>query len=122
MKMAERESKSKEIEQMVSQLKSKFETSQMSLEKSVELGRSMGDLSSVPHTSSHSHSVSELSSTSRTFNFENERIKFLEKKIRELEKTVTEKDSLTESDRVHRLENKILDLEENLREKENGEF
>lgn len=117
-KMAERESKSKEIEQMVTQLKSKFETSQMDLEKSVELGRSMGDLSSISMAPLHSQSFSDVSHSSRTFNVENERIKFLEKRVRQLEETIIDNDSLTESDKIQRLEGKILDLEENLREKE----
>lgn len=117
-KMAERESKSKEIEQMVTQLKSKFETSQMDLEKSVELGRSMGDLSSISLAPLHSQSFSDVSHSSRTFNVENERIKFLEKRVRQLEETINENDNLTESDKVQKLEGKILDLEENLREKE----
>lgn len=118
VKMAERESKSKEIEQMVTQLKSKFETSQMSLEKSVELGRSMGDLSSISSAPLHSQSVSDVSHTSRTFNLENEKIKFLEKRIRELETKINDKQNLPESEKVHRLEGKVMDLEENLREKE----
>lgn len=117
-KMAERESKSKEIEQMVTQLKSKFETSQMDLEKSVELGRSMGDLSSISMAPLHSQSFSDVSHSSRTFNVENERIKFLEKRVRQLEETISQAESVTESDKVQRLEGKILDLEENLREKE----
>jgi golgin subfamily B member 1 len=120
--MAERETKSKEIEQMVTQLKSKFESSQMSLEKSVELGRSMGDLSilaSAPqlHHSQH-RSVSDVSHSSHAFNLENERIKFLEKRIHDLEGTISNKENMTESEKVQRLEGKILDLEENLREKE----
>lgn len=119
VKMAERESKSKEIEQMVTQLKSKFETSQMSLEKSVELGRSMGDLSALSIPALHSQSVSDVShQPSHSFNLENERIKFLEKRIRVLEGTIHDKENMTESDKVQRLEGKVLDLEENLREKE----
>lgn len=117
-KMAERESKSKEIEQMVTELKSKFETSQLSLEKSLELGRSMGDLSSIPTAPLHSQSFSDVSQTSRSFSLENERIKFLEKRIREHEATLSKSRNLTESDKVQKLERKILDLEENLREKE----
>lgn len=120
-KMAERESKSKEIEQMVTQLKSKFETSQMSLEKSVELGRSMGDLTVIPSMSfqSQHRSVSDVShSLNTSFSLENEKIKFLEKRIRELEETLNSKENLTESEQVQRLEGKVLDLEENLKEKE----
>lgn len=131
MKMAERENKSKEIEQMVTQLRSKFETSQMSLERSVELGRSMGDLSgigSVPsmilQSQNRSFTISDVShqqqqsSQSTPVNFENERIKFLEKRIRDLESELTNKENLTESDVIQSLETKILDLEECVREKE----
>lgn len=120
-RMAERESKSKEIEQMVTQLKSKFESSQMSLEKSVELGRSMGDLSVLsppPQLHSQHRSVSDVSHSSHVFNLENERIKFLEKRIHELEDTISDKENMIESDKVQLLKGKILDLEENLREKE----
>jgi DNA repair exonuclease SbcCD ATPase subunit len=122
MKMAERENKSKEIEQMVTQLKSRFETSQMSLEKSVELGRSMGDLSSpVPSMlvlHSQNRSVSDVSHTSQPLNFENERTKFLEKRIRELESTLSQKENFSEVEAVQNLERKILDLEETIKEKE----
>lgn len=133
MKMAERENKSKEIEQMVTQLKSKFETSQMSLERSVELGRSMGDLStigSVPsmilQSQNRSFTFSDVSnqqqqqqtSLSSQQPFENERIKFLEKRIRDLETELRGKENLTESDVIQSLETKILDLEECVREKE----
>lgn len=121
LKMAERESKSKEIEQMVTQLKSKFETSQMSLEKSVELGRSMGDLSNIPSMllNTQHRSVSDISRTSHPINLENERMKFLEKRIRDLESELTSKAvALNESEFIVQLERKILDLEENIREKE----
>lgn len=122
LKMAERESKSKEIEHMVTQLKSKFESSQMSLEKSVELGRSMGDLSTVPSmllTTQH-RSVSDVSRTSHpTFNLENERMKFLEKRIKDLESELNSKvNDLSESEVLVQMERKILDLEENIREKD----
>ena len=117
-RMAERESKSKEIEQMVTQLKSKFESSQMSLEKSVEMGRSMGDLSAVSTPQLHHQPFRSVSDVSHSFSLENERIKFLEKKIHVLEDTITEKENMTESDKVLYLQRKILDLEENLREKE----
>lgn len=121
LKMAERESKSKEIEQMVTQLKSKFETSQMSLEKSVELGRSMGDLSAIPSMflNTQHRSVSDVSRTSHPINLENERIKFLEKRIRDLELELDAKNvALSESEVIVQLERKILDLEENIREKD----
>lgn len=120
VKMAERETKSKEIEQMVTQLKSKFETSQMSLEKSFELGRSVGDLSltsssSVFHPQLRSSTVADVSHSRGGLNFDNERIRFLEKRLHEME---NEKETFTESDKVQELERKILDLEENLKEKE----
>ncbi|KAL7031456.1 hypothetical protein ACKWTF_007017 [Chironomus riparius] len=131
MKMAERENKSKEIEQMVTNLRSKFETSQMSLERSVELGRSMGDLSgigSVPpmilQSQNRSFTFSDVSqqqqqqSSQQPVNFENERIKFLEKRTRDLETELLNKENITESDVIQNLETKILDLEENVREKE----
>ncbi|XP_070506253.1 protein lava lamp [Chironomus tepperi] len=130
MKMAERENKSKEIEQMVTQLRSKFETSQMSLERSVELGRSMGDLSgigSVPsmilQSQNRSFTISDVSqqqqqSSQLPVNFENERIKFLEKRTRDLETELSIKENITESDVIQNLETKILDLEECVREKE----
>ncbi len=117
LKMAERESQKREIEQMVDKLKTKFESSQMSLEKSVELGRSMTDLTTIPLLSplpvrEHNRSISDVSS--HPFN-QDERVKFLEKRIRELEEP---KPEITESDRVHELQRRILDLEENLKEKE----
>lgn len=120
LKMAERESKSKEIEQMVTQLKSKFETSQMSLEKSVELGRSMGDLTTIPSMLVNTRSVSDVSKSSHhPINIENERIKFLEKRIRDLETDLDSKTvALNENELIVQLERKILDLEENIREKD----
>lgn len=119
LKMAERESKSKEIEQMVTQLKSKFETSQMSLEKSVELGRSMGDLTTIPSMFLNTRSVSDVSKTSHPLNIENERIKFLEKRIRDLESELEARPvTINENDLIVQLERKVLDLEENIREKD----
>ena len=131
MKMAERENKSKEIEQMVTQLRSKFETSQMSLERSVELGRSMTDLSSINalpsmllQSQNRSFTISDVSqqqqqqSSQQPVNFENERIKFLEKRIRDLETELSNKENITESDIIQNLEAKVLDLEECVREKE----
>ncbi|CAO1382022.1 unnamed protein product [Diamesa tonsa] len=120
VKMAERESQKRDIEEMVTQLKSKFESSQISLEKSAELGRSMGDLSIIqPMSFSHNRSVTDVSyHTPSSFNLEGERIKYLENRIRELETTASNKTNLTESEQVQLLENKILDLEENVKEKE----
>lgn len=120
VKMAERESQKRDIEEMVTQLKSKFESSQISLEKSAELGRSMGDLSIIqPMSFSHNRSVTDVSyHAPSSFNLEGERIKYLENRIRELETTASNKTNLTESEQVKLLENKILDLEENVKEKE----
>lgn len=119
LKMAERESKSKEIEQMVTQLKSKFETSQMSLEKSVELGRSMGDLTTIPSMFANTRSVSDVSKSSHPLNIENERIKFLEKRIRDLESELEARPiTINENEMIVQLERKVLDLEENIREKD----
>jgi golgin subfamily B member 1 len=120
LKMAEREHKSKEIEQMVTQLKSKFETSQMSLEKSVELGRSMGDLSNIPSmlVATQHRSVSDVSRVSQPINLENERIKFLEKRILDLEESLKAKENVNDNETIQNLERKVIDLEENLREKQ----
>lgn len=128
MKMAERENKSKEIEQMVTQLKSKFESSQMSLERSVELGRSMSDLSLIGAAPSmlqnRSFTISDVSrpqqqqSSSQPLHFESERIAFLEKRIQQLEMDLSNKENVPESEAVQKLEAKIFDLEENIREKE----
>lgn len=49
-KLAERKNSKKEIEEMVSQLRANFSNAQQSLEYSSELGRSMGDLSSLSYT------------------------------------------------------------------------
>lgn len=49
-KLAERKNSKKEIEEMVSQLRANFSSAQQSLEHSSELGRSMGDLSSLSYT------------------------------------------------------------------------
>lgn len=49
-KLAERKNSKKEIEEMVSQLRANFSNTQQSLEYSSELGRSMGDLSSLSYT------------------------------------------------------------------------
>lgn len=120
VKMAERESQKRDIEEMVTQLKSKFESSQISLEKSAELGRSMGDLSIIqPMSFPHNRSVTDVSyHAPSSFNLEGERIKYLENRIRELETSASNKTNLTESEQVKLLENKILDLEENVKEKE----
>lgn len=97
-KMAERESSKRDIEVMVSQLKAKFDDTQQSLHRSTELGRSMGDLSSIG-----GHSV------------DRNQVRQLEAKVRLLE---TELSTAGESKRIQILEAKVLDLEETIREKD----
>lgn len=103
-KMAERESSKRDIEVMVSQLKAKFDDTQQSLHRSAELGRSMGDLSSIGHSQSQS---------------DRDRIRQLEAKVRILETELAEADGTSSHDnRVKQLETKILDLEETVKEKD----
>lgn len=122
-KMAERENSKRGIEELVTQLKAKVDSSKSSLEKTSQLGRSVGDLS-VWSTKDRHMSSGDLSSYAMTF--EKERLKFLERRVRELEIEIKNKENefLTRNaDTEHvvmvkRLESKILDLEEALKEKE----
>lgn len=109
-KMAEREGSKKGIEEMVNQLKAKFDSTQLSLEKSSKLGKSIGDLSqfSAELNRNRYKSQTDVSSTISS-NLDKEKIKLLEMKIKELEKQQMSTDDY---------KNKILDLEENLKEKE----
>lgn len=121
-RMADRESQNRDIEQMVSNLKSKFASSQMDLEKSMELGRSMGDLSSIQPIGlrDHNKSVSDMASQLH-LNLEHERMTYLENRNKELElilKNKENKENLPESERIQLLETRILDLQENVKEKE----
>ncbi|XP_055843691.1 protein lava lamp [Episyrphus balteatus] len=118
VKMAEREHSKREIEHMVTQLKAKFDTTQQCLEHSSELGRSMGDLSNLSYSSVGSKVRSATDLASAPFNLDKERIKFLDNRVRLLEKQLEkEKTSSDASKRVKELENKILELEESLLEK-----
>ncbi|XP_055914978.1 protein lava lamp [Eupeodes corollae] len=118
VKMAEREHSKREIEHMVTQLKAKFDTTQQCLEHSSELGRSMGDLSALSYSSVGSKVRSATDLASAPFNLDKERIKFLDNRVRLLEKQLEkEKTSSDASKRVKELENKILELEEGLKEK-----
>lgn len=123
LKMAERAHNKKGIEDMVTQMKAKLDMTQMSLEKSTELGKSIGDLSSIGAKGALTKSSSDLSHA--TVSFDKERIRNMKRKIIELESKLKEKDNIihdfNSSDqykKVKTLENKILDLEENLKEKE----
>lgn len=124
-RMADRESQNRDIEIMVSNLKSKFASSQMDLEKSMELGRSMGDLSSIQPIGvrDHNKSVSDMASQLH-LNLEHERMKYLETRNKELELLLKNKENkenlenLPESERVQLLETRILDLQENVKEKD----
>lgn len=117
-KMVEREQSQRGIEELVTQLKSKFETSQMTLEKSVELGRSMSDLSFIREFNKSDFNIS----SSSTVPSDNEHVKNLEMRIKELEAELLKRHQLDESnlnrDKFQHFESKIMDLEENLKEKE----
>ncbi|CAD7089685.1 unnamed protein product [Hermetia illucens] len=121
IKMAERENSKREIEERVTQLKAKFDSTQQSLERSSELGRSMGDLSilSPGSVKEKFKSATDLSFT--PLNLDKEKIKFLENRIKLLEKQIEKQgntSTVSEPEAVTTLKNRILDLEENLREKE----
>lgn len=123
LKMAERENNKRGIEEMVTQLKAKVDISKSSLEKTSQLGRSVGDLSMWSSKDRHMSS-GDLSGYASTF--EKERLKFLERRVRELEIEMKNKENEflnrnPDSEhllKVKDLESKILDLEEALREKE----
>ncbi|XP_059617850.1 protein lava lamp-like [Phlebotomus argentipes] len=111
-RMAERESSKRDIEEMVTQLKAKFDTTQQSLERSTELGRSMGDLSILAPTPSRpdtpAHSVeAEL----------RRKIRSLETEVEKYRENATHT-SCNHTGEIQQLQHRILDLEENLREKE----
>ncbi|KAJ6632671.1 Protein lava lamp [Pseudolycoriella hygida] len=122
-KMVERENSKRGIEEMVTQLKAKVDISKSTLEKTSQLGRSVGDLS-VWSTKDRHMSSGDLSNYSQTF--EKERLKFLERRVRELEIELKNKENEflnRDPDSVHlanvkKLESKVLDLEEALKEKE----
>lgn len=125
-KMAERESSKRGIEQLVTQLKAKFDSSQLSLDKAHQLGRSVGDLSNLPGAGSIPSKHQSTGDLSGGFNLERERIKYLEKRVRHLEAEVKTKEKEffnkdPESEHlktIKALEEKVLDLEENLKEKD----
>ncbi|XP_037938741.1 protein lava lamp-like [Teleopsis dalmanni] len=116
-RMAQRASSKLHLEQLVTQLKEKFDSTQQSLEDTAELGRSMNDLSAVIYTPvSRERHKSATDLSSQPFNLEKERIKFLENRCRLLEKQL-EKESQTAQSapkRIKELENKVLELTETL--------
>lgn len=123
LRMAERESNQRGIEQMVTQLKAKFNSSQQSLDRAHLLGSSIGDLSALSGKSLKHQSTGDLSAG---FNLERERIKYLEKRIKHLENENKQqkheflnKDPESEQSKLNQqLNARILDLEENLKEKD----
>ncbi|XP_031624926.1 protein lava lamp [Contarinia nasturtii] len=123
LRMAERESNKRGIEEMVTQLKAKFNSSQQSLDRSHLLGNSIGDLSALSTKSLKHQSVGDLSGG---FNLERERIKYLEKRIKHLENEMKQKEheflhrdpDSEQSKMIQQLNARILDLEENLKEKD----
>lgn len=123
LKMAERETNKRGIEQMMTQLKAQFNKSQQSLDRS-HLGSSIGDLSALAGNKSLKHqSVGDLSGG---FNLERERIKFLEKRIKHMENDMKQKENeflykdpeSEQSKLIQQLNARIMDLEENLKEKD----
>lgn len=125
LKMAERKSHKREMEEKVIELKHKLESTQQSLERSAELGRSTGDLTLLTPLKlgrfEFNKSTSDLSQVgySACSNFDPERLKFLEARVKQLEEELANKENIpSKDDLVKDLEGKILDLEEALKEKE----
>lgn len=124
LKMAERETNKRGIEQLVTQLKAKFDSSQHSLDRAHLLGSSVGDLSSLSHSSQKYQSTGDLGGGG--FNLDRERIKYLEKRIKHLENESKQKEQQflhrdPESEQtkiIQELNVRILDLEESLKEKD----
>lgn len=125
LKMAERETNKRGIEQMVTQLKAKFNTSQQSLDRA-HLGSSIGDLSVFSSGGSKSTKHQSAGDLSGGFNLERERIKFLEKRIKHMENEMKQKENeflhkdpeSEQSKLIQQLNARIMDLEENLKEKD----
>lgn len=123
LKMAERETNNRGIEQLVTQLKAKVDSSQLSLDRAHLLGSSVGDLSTLSHVPQKYQSTGDLGGG---FNLDRERIKYLEKRVRHLENDVKQKEhdlvhkdpESEQSKIIHQLNIRILDLEESLKEKD----
>lgn len=130
--MAQRASSKQHLEQLVSQLKEKFDTTQQCLEDTNELGKSMSDLSALmmrsPTSRERHKSATDLSS--QPFSLERERIKFLENRCRLLEKQLekerqvhgnqeaTNANESANTKRLKELENKVGELEKSLQERQ----
>ncbi|XP_055615844.1 protein lava lamp-like [Toxorhynchites rutilus septentrionalis] len=129
LKMAERESHKREMEEKVIELKHKLESTQQTLERSAEFGRSTGDLTLLAPMKmgrfEFNKSTSDLTQLatgvgySACSNFDLERLKYLEGRVKQLEGELVNKENIpVKDDVVKGLEAKILDLEEALKEKE----
>ncbi|XP_067641042.1 protein lava lamp [Eurosta solidaginis] len=128
--MAQRASSKQHLEQLVSQLKEKFDTTQQCLEDTSELGKSMSDLSALMACSpvSHERHKSATDLSSQPFSLEKERIKFLDNRCRILEKQlekerqlhgnqeITNVNESVNQKRFKELENKVVELERALQE------
>uniref|UniRef100_W8B665 Protein lava lamp n=1 Tax=Ceratitis capitata TaxID=7213 RepID=W8B665_CERCA len=126
--MAQRASSKQHLEQIVSQLKEKFDTTQQCLEDTNELGKSMSDLSALmvrsPTSSERHKSATDLSS--QPFSLDKERIKYLDNRCRLLEKQLEKERQMHSNQeatnanesanikRVKELENKLVELEKTL--------
>uniref|UniRef100_A0A1A9W2Y4 Uncharacterized protein n=1 Tax=Glossina brevipalpis TaxID=37001 RepID=A0A1A9W2Y4_9MUSC len=128
LRMAKKVSSKQHLEQLVTQLKEKFDSTQQCLENSFELGKSMSDLTSLLSLSAPKErhkSATDLSN--QPFSLERERIKFLENRCRLLEKQLEkEKQNNQNTDSLsvisHEMELKIGELEQNVIEKQNENF
>lgn len=124
LKMAERETNKRGIEQLVTQLKAKVDSSQHSLDRAHLLGSSVGDLSSLSNTPQKYQSTGDLGGGG--FNLDRERVKYLEKRIKHLENEAKQKEHQffhkdPESEQakiIHEMNVRIIDLEESLKEKD----
>lgn len=128
LKMAERESHKREMEERVIELKHTLESTQQTLERSVEFGRSTGDLTLLTPLKlgrfEFNKSTSDLTQLAgagygANSSFEVERLKYLESRVKVLEQELATKEKIpVKDDVVQDLQRKILDLEEALKEKE----
>lgn len=123
LKMAERETNKRGVEELVTQLKAKFNSSQQSLNSAHLLGNSIGDLTALSQGTHRYQSTGDLSGGS---SLEQIRMKYLEKRVKQLEKEIKQKENdllhkdpeSEQSKLIHQLNARILDLEENLKEKD----
>ncbi|KXJ69645.1 hypothetical protein RP20_CCG026326 [Aedes albopictus] len=129
LKMAARESHKREMEERVIELKHKLESTQQTLERSVEFGRSTGDLTLLTtmtplkmgrfEFNKSTSDLTQLVGSGVSSSFDVERLNYLEGRVKVLEAELTDKEQAVKKDEVVQgLERKILDLEEALKEKE----